>query len=755
MGRFRTTIGENGYSGGVISASPVEILPAVASPYAINSILVQSENGTPFPAKRNGCSVLNSTLGPGAGLSGGVLGMFDFYKTSTQTHIPLVVFASGVSSLRYNPMTGLFSTLSPSTMIQTTIDATTSAPSFSVANDCCFIVNGSSNQMKVLSSTIAYGMGITRPTVGTLTSTVGVGGFFNGTYEIRVTYVSTLTGHESSASNTATSTITVANKAIDLTNIPVSSDPQVNARYIYVRNTATMTQFFGSRAAEMVIPNNTDTTKSISALDTNLTIAAPTTSSNEPPNVTIRCIAYYKGRMFGISDSTLYWSQLGDPESWDTASSDDLNAQDGQKFTGLIVDHDQLIITKSDSFYTLNGSDPNTWVITKQDSTRGCMAHRTMVTARGWTWWWSRYGLVRWNGAGSVDRIGERTLGNILNGEGESDYRFFSGTYDAVHDRILMVRLDPLFLLNYITPWNASLGLLESIYWDPIAGMTTLSSGVSIADNTFLPVVFIGNANGQIFKLDPIVTNLYTFYHSDGMRPGSTIAGTCNLSGSIISTLVDTTASFDTSAAGLQGRMITLFETDGTLLAVDNSSGLGGVSLFKGSRPVALNGNTGTTIPLSGSIAQRVPGGQLYYIIGGQNFEWSTPWMDSKDWNKERYEYLLASLKIPSNREDTSTFIRIDFDNDDDNSDGKRRVIYPWPSTAPARTASTDAAFGPGIGALLWTPNHWTGEEEKLFRARMARVGTSWKITVINRFPDHPLGVMQLGMQGVSQTLKR
>lgn len=719
VGNFESVLGKNGWPGGVSPGGPSEVPSGGSAEKAINSCLSMGASGEPFPVKRKGLTLVNTTGPGGVSNTTGIAGIFDFFKTSLNTHIGLVVANNPIGSALFkNNFDGSFGTLSPAVL--THLGSAYSPPSFAIASDIGFIVNGTS-QVAVINSTTAYNFGITRPTVGSMSGTVGASGLHNGTYELRVSFLSSTTGHESSASDTVTVTITVANKAINWANVPVSSDPQVTARNLYVRNTSTQNQFFLAGS----INNNLSSTTITSILDSNLTVAAPTTSSNEPPPSTIKYLAYYKGRLFAADNRNLYWSNIGDPESFNTISTDDINGSDGQSITGLYADHGQLLIMKSDSFYALQGENPDTWTITRQDGDAGCVAFRTIVSARGFTWWWSRYGLVRWAGSGPVDHIGQRTQGiNYIN----ENVTFIglipsyaSGAYDSEHDRILM-QLDG----TKIYPWNASSGVMESEYWDPLP--------ISVLTTTFDPnyqklQTIVGTGYGQLFYIDIVSIP----YYRDGIRSGTTYTGTLTPAGTTLSVISG--SGFDTSGIGLGGRYVTILDPNGEVVYINN--GLDPVHGTAQKLRTVIQNNTSTTVTLSGGLANLTPGSIYTYIIGAPNFEWSTPWIDDKNpWQKKRYEFALLGSKIPS--ESTHSQLIIDFDYDQDNSGGKRRT-FSLTSTG---------------SETLWNADLWEDVEAKTTRHRLARTGKSWRAKLVNRYPDEPVGGLFLGVKGTTQTEK-
>jgi hypothetical protein len=160
--------------------------------------------GKPLATKRKGVSLINATPITGASP---IIGQFHYYNTSTGTNYHALVSRNGRLDTR-----ALDNTI---TNRSTALTAGDYYPDFSIANNLLFIVN-SQDRLKFDGTSVTI-FGITRPTVGSMAGAAGAAGLHNGTYDLRVTYYNSATGNESSASDTATATVTVANQAIDWT----------------------------------------------------------------------------------------------------------------------------------------------------------------------------------------------------------------------------------------------------------------------------------------------------------------------------------------------------------------------------------------------------------------------------------------------------------------------------------------------------------------------------------------------------------
>lgn len=700
MSVFTRQIGADGWPGGCVPATDSTLGDILVSPRARNSALALSTTGKPYIQKRSGLAL--STTTPITG-SPAIIGQFLYRRISTNANYHLLV--SNAQRLDYQDADGTLHTISATAF--TTGDL---YPDFAVANDLCFIVNGTDK--KKLVGTSLQNFGITRPTVGTMAGAAGAAGSPNGTYELRVAYGNSTTGAISSASDTAAATVTVVSQKISVTNIPVSADAQVDRRFIYIRNTATQSVFY----LAATITDNVATTVTLDFVDTNLTTLAPSTTENNPPPSGSKYLAFHQGRLFVATDTGLYWSKVNTPEAFDPNAYDGVNASDGQKIKGLIATNDVLIIFKEDSFYTLQGNDPNTWTITRADADYGLASHRTLWNRNGWTWWYSRHGICRWNGGGGADPIGKRTYGDPTDTVNYANIAAASAAPDDANSRICFALPEVgQTRATMILPMNTTNGLLESDKWDP---MDVASLGVGL-DSSGIERPFLGNYAGQNFQL--------WSGNNDGVPSTSNVTGTFVPAASSFSTISDASATFLNTGGKLIERKITIFDSNGRVMTSDV-------------RPY-VTGNTGTVLTLSATQTGYTAGATYTYEIGGPAFEVDTPWIPAgrDPWVKGRYEwFFLLTRGIFST---LGAGVKLIFDYDDNLTD---------PKTLSIATLSGLSTWDSG----MWDISVWDSPTTAESKYRVARVGKVWKARVYNYKANQPCAILRIGMRSVTQTIK-
>lgn len=699
MGVLQENLGLQGWSGGVMPSTDASLIPSNASPNGRNSVLGKPSAGAPYPEKRMGLRMRNADPVTGAGA---ILGMYGFNSLALDESFFLLMSDGRLDRLLDDDTT---------TNLSTGLTSGVRYPDFATGNDLCFVVNGV-DRLKYDGTTISN-IGIVRPTVGTLSATPGAAGTPNGTYELRVSFGNSSTRTESSASDTALATVTVTNQQLDWADVPVSSDAQVDRRFLYIRNIATQAQFY--RAG--TISDNVTTTATTNFVDANLVIVAPNTTENNPPPAGVRYLALYKGRLFAASDTAVYYSKVNAFEQFPPENVELVNDKSGQPITGLAPTDAVLLILKQDQVFGIfSGNNPATWEVARVDADYGCVSHRTIVSTHEWTYWWSRHGLVRWSGAGSVDAVGLRLYGAPMDRIDADNIGASSACFDEANQRVL-VAVPSLGQdrATMILPFNTLLSVFESNEWDPM----DVGALASVNDPTGFPAPHLGGMAGQVFRFEQ--TN------RDGI-PSGTTSGTFVASSDSITVFTDSGAAFLTTGGALVERKITILDSGGTLVSPITPR-------------LHVMSNDATSVTMSQSLSGLTSGATYRYILGGPDFEWDTAWRTlGETWVKKRFEYLWLLSK--GNTFGTIAQLALDFDYDESNGNGRRRTFATTAGTGVWDTAT-------------WDQSVWDTATVLTTRFRVARTGKSWRVVVRNREVDQPLAFMGIGVQAVTETTKR
>lgn len=710
MGQPVTDILRN-FAGGVNTTKPADELNANESPRAWNTDIYQigqyassmTAQGGISPGgekavvrKRKGASISNATPITG---SPAIIGQYAYRKFAnlggTYTLYHLLVSATG----RLDILNSDGTTSAADAGDTTPFTSGDFLPDFASANNMAFMVNKHGDSAKY-NGTNVQNFGIVRPTVGTMAITDStVSGLHNGTYEARVTFYNANTGQESSSSDSTTATVTVTNKKLTWANIPTSSDTQVTARRLYLRNTATMTNFYQAG----VISDNTTTTFLSNVADANLVILSPDIAENNPPPPNIQYIEAHLSRLFVSDGANIYYSKTGFPEAFDPNNTEPVNANDSDQITGIHSAAQVLMIFKRTQLYALVGTDPASWSIQLISGDVGCVAHRSVVTVEGITYWWSLKGPMAWDGEGLPKPIGTPVILPTIDSTA-LNYAVFdhiAAEVDLTNEHVMFAVPTINSTRNDIMlPFNYRIGIWESDRWNPF----DVASMAQVEDANKIPWVRIGSYSGQVFQ--------WWNDTNDAVPTSCTRTGV--ITAATGTTITDSAAAFTTTGGKLVDRYVYILDA-----ASVNIQRL----------RITANTSTVLTVDSGTPITGTVTG--LTYIVGGPGFSYDTGWIDSGlPFHKKRREFLYTE---GISDENGVMVVTVFLDFDDINA---------------ARTFSIPLAGSGGTwDSSLWDQANW-GEASTIYtRSRVGRTSRVWRVRVANYFADQDIVVNKIGMR--------
>lgn len=111
----------------------------------------------------------------------------------------------------------------------------------------------------------------------------------------------------------------------------------------------------------------------------------------------------YNNQLFlaGFSNqlSTVYWSEIGEPEQIDPTYFFEVRTNDSDRITGMKAYNSALVITKERSFHRLSGDDPTNFLLQEVSDQYGCLSNRALVVFEDILWFLDSKGVVEYNGA--------------------------------------------------------------------------------------------------------------------------------------------------------------------------------------------------------------------------------------------------------------------------------------------------------------------------------------------------------------------
>lgn len=102
---------------------------------------------------------------------------------------------------------------------------------------------------------------------------------------------------------------------------------------------------------------------------------------------------------FSSVPSTIYWSEIGEPEAIDPTFFAEFRTNDGDVIRGIKAYESSLIVAKERSFHRLVGDNPSNFLTQQVSDQYGCLSNRSMVTFEDLIWFLDQKGIVEYNGA--------------------------------------------------------------------------------------------------------------------------------------------------------------------------------------------------------------------------------------------------------------------------------------------------------------------------------------------------------------------
>lgn len=125
-----------------------------------------------------------------------------------------------------------------------------------------------------------------------------------------------------------------------------------------------------------------------------------------------------QNRMFlsGMSNSpsTVWFSELGEPESYLPESSFEVRTNDGDRVLGIQAYNNQLVVMKENSFHKVIGDSSDNYRLVQVSDQYGCLSQKTIIQYDQKCFWLDKKGILEYNGAnhtivtGSIESIFKR-----------------------------------------------------------------------------------------------------------------------------------------------------------------------------------------------------------------------------------------------------------------------------------------------------------------------------------------------------------
>lgn len=346
------------------------------------------------------------------------------------------------------------------------------------------------------------------PAAGLTGAASGVG-TFTGTYTYVVTFAITDGTRILSESPESAETAVVAatNAQFDLTNIPVSTDPGVNARRIW-RTTVDGGEVF---YRVTTIYNNADTTYTDTTADAGLPVNDLLSDElgepmgNTDPAEYFEIGTVWKDRAWAAGnvtpDRVFYSGNLApwawSPEAYVTAKP---SGQDLEGASGFLPRRDELGIGKRRSLWKVIGSDPVNFDMIRVVEGTGIWAPESALVIRDEGYFLAEDGVYKW-GPGGLKNLSKERVHSWFTSDAYFNRARFPYAFAKHNQRFNTYELHLAAAGSDVNDRWVSLDLETGRWMGPhLTGAFTPSCGGVLEDDDGLVTPFIGGTDGIIYK---------------------------------------------------------------------------------------------------------------------------------------------------------------------------------------------------------------------------------------------------------------
>lgn len=115
-------------------------------------------------------------------------------------------------------------------------------------------------------------------------------------------------------------------------------------------------------------------------------------------------LEYYQNRLFlagfSAAPSTLWYSDVGSPDTYDPEAFIEVRTNDGDRVTAIKATSEKLIVLKQNSVHQLTGDSPENFTLREVTTEFGCLNNRCVATYGDLMAFLDKKGIVEYNGAG-------------------------------------------------------------------------------------------------------------------------------------------------------------------------------------------------------------------------------------------------------------------------------------------------------------------------------------------------------------------
>lgn len=379
---------------------------------------------------------------------------------------------------------------------------------FGILNRQIVMVNAPSRPIQIDPNLVVRILTPTAPAAGLAVGASGSGSF-TGDFDFVVTYA-IVEGDKIVSESDASAAVTVtaaSNSQFDLTSIPTSSDPGVNARIVY-RSVVGPGEVLYKVS---IIYDNTTTTYTDTTTDAALPLNDILNDAlGDPPgnilaSERLEILTAWKDRMWGLATSNpdnAYFTGNLQPWAWspDNFVTAKPAGQDLEGGTAFAPRRDELGIGKRRSLWKVIGDDETNFQMIRVAAETGIWAPLSMVIIRDEAYFLGEDGLYKW-GPGGLRNLSEDKVHSWFTSNSYFNRAMFPLSFGKWNQRNNTYELHVAAAGSSSVDRWISFDLKDESFLGPhkTDAFTPSCAGV-LEDDDGLVVPFIGATNGKIYK---------------------------------------------------------------------------------------------------------------------------------------------------------------------------------------------------------------------------------------------------------------
>lgn len=297
---------------------------------------------------------------------------------------------------------------------------------FEIFKDIAYAVRKGGTGLQRTEGSFVTTAGIAAPTSVVTLADGGVGNLAAGDFLGVVTFFNSITAAESNPNPNSNKLTLGAGRFINWSGIPISSNPQVNARRLW----RTLPNGDGVYFLVGTLNNNFSTTFVDNVIQAEQGVQVSFDNGLPPANPEM--IAIWLDRAWLSDGRDVFFSEFLLPEAYSEFSTLSINPDDGHRVRGLLNFGDRLFVGKSNAVHFITTIDGFSFRVQTLSNEHGVFSHGSMKAAEGFAFWFGGDNFYQTDG-NTVRAIGDVKLRNTIDALNPATYDEITAAIDETN----------------------------------------------------------------------------------------------------------------------------------------------------------------------------------------------------------------------------------------------------------------------------------------------------------------------------------